>query len=118
MEISDVIEALEALVAPEHIITGPLNGPGYVRIQLPRAEYNAAVTAVANLKLADMVNSKRAIAAFPKLVTAVQLVLSIERAYVADRQVLGGYGSSAWLSKKTKAQLIKALEIAEEEIPS
>ncbi len=49
-------------------------------------------------------------AAFPKLVNAVKLVLVIERTDV-------GTGSRVVLDKKAKAQLISALKAAGEEIP-
>lgn len=65
---------------------------------------------IANLKLADLMTERRVVAAFPKLVRAVQLVLVIERQDV-------GTGSRVVLDKKAKAQLVDALKVAGEEIP-
>jgi len=76
MDLSKLLTDLEALTAPERI--KQRTSRGYVRLEIPEDEYDAAVAAVTNLKLADLVHDRKAIASFGKLVNAVKLVLAIE----------------------------------------
>ena len=108
--LQQLVAALQNLTNPSRVsIAATTNG--WVRLELPKDQYDAAVRAVASLSLADMMNEHRAIAAFPKLVTACQLVLAIEDEPFAH------HGERVKLAPKTRKQIEKALKVAGREIP-
>ncbi len=71
-------------------------------------EYTDMREAIDNLRLADMVNYMKAQAAFPKLLSAVKLVLALNAGLLPEEK------DKVELSSKTKARLMSALKSAGE----
>lgn len=81
---------------------------GSAIILLTPDEYAGVCNAVAQLTLADMLNQQKAVAAFPKLVNAIKLILSI-----ADHP-FNNPTERVKLATKTRNQLESALRISGE----
>lgn len=83
----------------------------WVDIRLTAEEYEEVFAVMQMLKMAEMINYKTAQAAFPKLVSAVQLILAIEAAPESNPDMIR-------MAPKTREQLRAALKVAGVEDPS
>jgi pyruvate kinase len=104
MGLQGIADALAPLTSAEVVA----HDKEYTSILLTPEEYTDVCAAVAQLTLADMLNQQKAVAAFPKLVNAIKLVLAI-----ADHPFQNPT-ERVKLATKTRKQLESALRIAGE----
>ena len=104
MNLQDLLKALTPFLSAKMVS----HDMEHLAVLLTPDEYTDMREAIDNIRLADMVNYMKAQAAFPKLLSAVKLIIALNAGLLPDER------DKVKLSSKTKARLMSALKAAGE----